>query len=103
VVHGFYVPRFNFSRYAQPGLLNEFSFKITKPGLYTGQCSQLCGLYHSLMYFNVDVKTPAEYQKWLAAQDASTSKAQAAAAQGAIVLQTNPRVPTIPEISHGGN
>ncbi len=101
VVHGFYVPEFNFSRYAQPGMLNTFTFKITKPGTYQGQCAQLCGLYHSLMYFQVVVMPPAQYRVWIAEQDAKTSAAAAAAAKEAIDRQTNPGVATIPAQSNG--
>lgn len=104
VVHGFYVPQFNFSRYAQPGLLNTFTFNVTKPGLYKGQCSQLCGLYHSLMYFQVRVVTPAQFQAWLAVQDAQTSASTADAAAGATALGSSSRVPTNRTITnYGGN
>lgn len=102
VVHGFYVPQFNFSRYAQPGLTNVFTFNITKPGLYKGQCSQLCGLYHSLMYFNVRVLTPGGYQAWLAQQDASTSNANAAANDNATSNQTDPHTPVKPAYTNYG-
>ena len=103
VVHGFYIPQFNFSRYAQPGLLNTFTFNITKPGLYRGQCAQLCGLYHSLMYFRVRVLPPAQFQAWLAVKDATTPASAAIAANGAIGLQINPHVPTNRAQSNGVN
>ena len=103
VVHGFYVPQFNFSRYAQPGFLNTFTFNINKPGLYKGQCTQLCGLYHSLMYFQVRVLPPAQYRAWLAAKDATTPLVNAAAQNAAVGLATNPRIPTNPAQSNGGN
>ena len=96
VVHGFFVPKFNFSRYAQPGMTNTFTFKITTPGTYDGQCAQLCGLYHSLMYFKVKVLSPADYAAWLAKQDADTSSVDAAAAQGSVNLQNNPHTPIKP-------
>jgi cytochrome c oxidase subunit II len=80
VVHGFYVPKLNFSRFAQPGLLNVFTFNIDQPGIYTGQCSQLCGLYHSLMYFQIKAVSPAAYQSWLSAHALSPAQAKAAAA-----------------------
>ena len=69
VVHGFYVHDFNFSRYAQPGVVNTFTLTPKKTGTFDGQCTQLCGLYHSLMYFKVKVVTPAEFQQWLATSD----------------------------------
>jgi len=66
VIHGFYVPAFNFSRYAQPGVTNQFDLTpIAKPGDYRAQCTQLCGLYHALMFFHVTTLPPAQFQAWL--------------------------------------
>ena len=73
VVHGFYVPEFNFSRYAQPGVLNQFDITVSKPGIYRAQCTQFCGLYHSLMLFHVVALPPAQYQAWLSSQTASSA------------------------------
>jgi cytochrome c oxidase subunit 2 len=68
VLHGFYVPEFNFSRYASPGYWTAFDINVLHNGVYRGQCTQLCGLYHSLMFFNVrSVPAPA-YQAWLRAE-----------------------------------
>ena len=65
VLHGFYVPEFNFSRYASPGYWTSFDFNVIHDGVYRGQCTQLCGLYHSLMFFNVRSVSPPAYQTWL--------------------------------------
>ena len=65
VLHGFYVPEFNFSRYASPGYYTQFDFNVLHNGVYRGQCTQLCGLYHSLMFFNVRSVSPSDYQRWL--------------------------------------
>ncbi len=65
VVHGFYVPAFNFSRYAQPGVVNHFNFNVARAGVYRGQCTQLCGLYHSLMFFSVKAVSPAQFESWV--------------------------------------
>jgi cytochrome c oxidase subunit 2 len=70
VLHGFYVPQFNFSRYASPGYTTQFDFDVIHPGIYRGQCTQLCGLYHSLMFFNVRAVPPDQYAAWLRAQQA---------------------------------
>jgi cytochrome c oxidase subunit 2 len=67
VLHGFYVPEFNFSRYASPGYWTDFQFNVIHDGVYRGQCTQLCGLYHSLMFFNVRSVSPTKYQAWLTA------------------------------------
>ena len=65
VVHGFYVPAFNFSRYAQPGVTNQFNFHATQTGTFRGQCTQYCGLYHSLMFFQVKVVSAAAFTSWV--------------------------------------
>jgi cytochrome c oxidase subunit II len=68
VIHGFYVPQFNFSRYAQPGVTNVFDLTVEHTGIYRAQCTQLCGLYHSLMFFHVVALPPAQFQAWLSQQ-----------------------------------
>jgi cytochrome c oxidase subunit II len=65
VYHGFYVPEFNFSRYAGPGYVNTFNFNVMHTGVYRGQCTQLCGLYHSLMLFSVKAVPPANFEVWV--------------------------------------
>jgi cytochrome c oxidase subunit II len=65
VLHGFYVPEFNFSRYASPGYWTSFDLNVLHDGVFRGQCTQLCGLYHSLMFFNVRSVSPSAYQSWL--------------------------------------
>jgi cytochrome c oxidase subunit II len=65
VLHGFYVPQFNFSRYASPGYDTYFDFDVMHPGVYRGQCTQLCGLYHSLMFFNVKAVSRSAFDAWL--------------------------------------
>ena len=71
VIHGFYVRDFNFSRYAQPGVQNRFDLDIIKPGLFPGQCTQICGLYHSEMLFTVKGVTPSDFATWTAAEIAA--------------------------------
>jgi cytochrome c oxidase subunit 2 len=65
VVHGFYVPAFNFSRYAQPGFTNIFDLNIVRPGLYRGRCSQLCGVYHTQMLFTIKAMTQEQFDLWV--------------------------------------
>ena len=64
VIHGFYVRDFNFSRYALPGVENRFDLNVINPGLYPGQCTQICGLYHSEMLFTVKGVTPSAFRTW---------------------------------------
>lgn len=72
-VHGFYVPQFNFSRYAQPGILNQFQLTAKSPGIFRAQCTQFCGLYHSEMFFHVVALPPAQFQSWLKFEHALSS------------------------------
>jgi cytochrome c oxidase subunit 2 len=71
VIHGFYVPEFNFSRYAQSGIFNTFDFTPTTGGVFRGQCTQYCGLYHAEMLFSVRVVSPGQFQQWLSAEQAA--------------------------------
>jgi cytochrome c oxidase subunit 2 len=68
VIHGFYLRDFNFSRYALPGVVNHFDFNVLHAGTYNGQCTQICGLYHSEMLFSVRSVSPAAFHLWAAAQ-----------------------------------
>jgi cytochrome c oxidase subunit 2 len=70
VLHGFYVPEFNFSRYASPGYTTSFDFNALHTGDFRGQCTQLCGLYHSLMFFNVKAVSQTQFTSWLHTQQA---------------------------------
>ncbi len=103
VVHGFYVKAFNFSRYALPGVLNQFTFRAVNTGDFFGQCTQLCGLYHSLMFFNVKVVTMPQYQAWLASFNNSSSASAANAFSTAQRQQTSSIVPSKPYLSKGAN
>lgn len=69
VVHGFYIPEFLFSRYAQPGVTNSFDFTATKTGTFTGRCTQYCGLYHTQMQFFVKVLSASAYTAWIHAHE----------------------------------
>ncbi len=64
VIHGFYVRDFNFSRYALPGVTNYFDLNVIRAGTYNGQCTQICGLYHSEMLFSVKAVNPSAFHTW---------------------------------------
>ena len=65
VVHTFYIPEFNFGRYALPGVVNHFDFTPVTLGTFDGRCATYCGLYHSEMLFSVKVVTPGAFATWL--------------------------------------
>ena len=76
-IHGFYVPQFNFSRYAQPGVMNQFDFNVVHPGVYRAQCTQFCGLYHSIMFFHVVALPNAQFQTWVHSEQQASSSSSA--------------------------
>jgi cytochrome c oxidase subunit 2 len=68
VVHTFYVKEFLFNRDLIPGIDNRFDLHITQPGLYPGQCNNICGEYHAYMRFLVQVMPKDQYDQWYAQQ-----------------------------------
>lgn len=76
VIHDFYVHAFNFDRFAQPGVRNVFEVTPNRLGVYPGQCSEYCGLYHSEMLFSVAVVSPSKYNSWLSWEKAHPNAPQ---------------------------
>jgi cytochrome c oxidase subunit 2 len=68
VIHAWWVPDFATKRDAIPGFINEGWFKINEPGIYRGQCAELCGKDHGFMPIVVEVLPQDKYNDWLAAQ-----------------------------------
>ncbi|AJR24340.1 MULTISPECIES: cytochrome c oxidase subunit II [unclassified Sphingobium] len=79
VIHSFAVPSLWVKMDAVPGRLNEKSFTIEKPGVYYGQCSELCGARHGFMPIAIEALEPAQFDQWLLSQG-GTLKAAAPAA-----------------------
>ncbi len=68
VIHSWAMPAFWIKLDAVPGRLNETSFTIEKPGLYFGQCSELCGARHGFMPIAVEAVSPAQFAAWVKAK-----------------------------------
>ncbi|MDP8915765.1 MAG: cytochrome c oxidase subunit II, partial [Pseudomonadota bacterium] len=68
VIHGFGIPAFGFTIDAIPGRLNETWFKAERPGVYYGQCRELCGVDHAFMPIQVNVVSRPEFDRWVLAQ-----------------------------------
>ena len=68
VIHSWAMPAFWMKLDAIPGRLNETSFTIERPGLYFGQCSELCGPRHAFMPIAVQAVPPAQFAAWVAAK-----------------------------------
>ena len=65
VIHSWTVPAFGVKTDAVPGRLNEGWFLVDRPGVYYGQCSELCGKNHAFMPIEVRVVTQNQYDRWL--------------------------------------
>jgi len=86
VIHSWAVPAFWIKLDAVPGKLNETSFIIEKPGIYFGQCSELCGARHAYMPITVEAVSPAEFAQWVKSKG-GTMPAEVAAAAAAEAAQ----------------
>ncbi|WP_313809259.1 cytochrome c oxidase subunit II [Sphingobium sp.] len=86
VIHAFAVPSLWVKMDAVPGRLNEKTFTIEKPGVYYGQCSELCGARHGFMPIAIEALEPAQFDQWVLSQGgklrgaAATAEAPAPAA-----------------------
>ena len=80
VIHSFAVPAFWTKMDATPGRLNQDWVKVDRPGVYFGQCSELCGARHGFMPIAVEVLPQAQFDAWLASKGGTPKGAKPAAA-----------------------
>lgn len=78
VIHSWWVPAFGVKQDAVPGFLRETWVNIEKPGVYRGQCGELCGNGHAYMPIVVEAKAEPEFEQWVM-QTRSAEKAVATA------------------------
>lgn len=79
VIHAWWVPDFGWKKDAIPGFVTDGWIKVEKPGIYRGQCAELCGRDHGFMPIVVVAKTEEQYKKWVAEQTAHAGAAKAEA------------------------
>ncbi len=79
VVHSWWIPELGGKFQAVPGYHNYTWFKISKPGVYRGQCALLCGRGHARMIADVRAVPPAQFDEWLATQKRQITEANAEA------------------------
>lgn len=72
VLHSYAMPAFGIKMDAVPGRLNETWVRISKPGRYYGQCSELCGKGHAYMPTEVVAVSKEEFAAWLKAAKSGT-------------------------------
>ncbi len=66
VIHSWWVPAFAVKKDTIPGYINEAWTRIEEPGVYRGQCAELCGRAHGFMPIVVQAMEPEKYDQWLA-------------------------------------
>lgn len=80
VIHAWWVPALGWKQDAIPGIVNEAWTEIKTPGIYRGQCAELCGKDHGFMPIVVKAVPKAEFDQWLAAERVKNAPPQAAPA-----------------------
>ncbi len=68
VIHSWWVPELGVKRDAIPGFMHEAWARIEKPGIYRGQCAELCGINHGFMPIVVRAVSDEEFTQWVAQQ-----------------------------------
>lgn len=101
VIHSFAVPALWFKIDAVPGRLNERVLTIDRPGVYYGQCSELCGVKHGYMPIAIEAVPLARWRQWVIAQggtfkDAAANRAAPAAAPLKQPVSANAAAPATP-------
>jgi len=66
VIHSWWVPQLGFKTDAVPGMVNKMDIVIDEPGIYRGQCAELCGTGHGYMPVVVEAVTPEAFTEWVA-------------------------------------
>lgn len=99
VQHSWWIPELGGKFDAVPGYTNYTWFKISEPGVYKGQCAELCGRGHATMIASVKAVSPDEFKLWYANQKAAISSAekQAATARNALVAKNEAALKTVPK------
>jgi len=92
VVHSWWIPELGGKFQAVPGYHNYSWFKISKPGVYRGQCAALCGRGHATMRASVKAVPPAQFDAWLAyqKQEIAAANAEAKVERAKLNSQTGP-------------
>ncbi len=70
VLHSFWVPSLAGKRDYVPGAIRTMRIEADEPGVYPGECAEFCGLSHANMRFTVIAHDPADYDAWVANQQA---------------------------------
>lgn len=83
VLHAWAVPALGVKTDSVPGRLNSTWFRITKPGTYYGQCSELCGKDHAYMPIEIKAVSEEEFEQWVLEQGGTMPQDTAVSADAA--------------------
>ncbi len=89
VIHSFWVPEFRVKQDVVPGRVTEYRITPTLPGSYKVRCAELCGTSHAYMENDIVVNTQADYDAWVAEQQAIAAASQTPEGQGQILTVKN--------------
>jgi len=99
VIHSWWVPALGFKQDAIPGFINDAWALIEKPGIYRGQCAELCGKDHGFMPIVIKAVSQADFEQWIVDKKAAAAAVAASAdkqwsmqdliAKGETVYQAN--------------
>lgn len=90
VIHSFAMPAFWIKQDANPGQLHETWAKVDRPGVYFGQCSELCGARHAYMPIAIEVVPQAQFATWVASKGGTMPGAKKPAATTAPAATVTP-------------
>ena len=76
VIHSFGIPSLWFKLDAVPGRINEQMITIEEPGIYYGQCMELCGARHGYMPIAIEARPLEEFNAWVQMQPGGMTRAQ---------------------------
>jgi cytochrome c oxidase subunit 2 len=91
VIHSWWVPALGWKMDAIPGIVNAAWTNIKEPGVYRGQCAELCGQDHGFMPIVVKALPKAEFEQWLAAKQAAANPPAPPAAPAAASTAAAPK------------
>ncbi|MFY9327800.1 MAG: cytochrome c oxidase subunit II [Georgfuchsia sp.] len=74
VIHSWWVPALGVKQDAIPGFIKETWFSVDEPGIYRGQCAELCGVGHGFMPIVVEAMPPEQFDAWKTKQLANVSE-----------------------------
>jgi len=103
VIHSWWVPAFGVKQDAIPGFVRDSWFRVETPGVYRGQCAELCGKEHGFMPIVVEALPEEQYKTWLTDRQRQSKVASAAAGAAAGKTYSMEELKTQGEKVYGAN